>query len=183
MNEAQRPALFLDRDGIVNVDHSYVFRPQDLELVEGLAALVKLAKQLGFFVIVITNQSGVARGYFSLDDVKRFHSAIDEALLASVGVCIDNYYICPHYPEGTVKAFSFDCNCRKPKTGLIEQACKDYPIDLGSSLLLGDKASDVACGLAMNLPSFQLDTGKYKIHPDASRLVYSLSEIQEILAT
>jgi D-glycero-D-manno-heptose 1,7-bisphosphate phosphatase len=139
----RRPAAFLDRDGVLNVDHGYVHRPEQLEWVAGAPESVRLLNEAGYYVLVITNQSGVARGFFDEAAVRSFHAHMQN-VLAGKGAHIDAFYYCPHHPEGTVKAFAMACSCRKPRTGMLEQAAREWSIDLERSFFIGDKDHDMA---------------------------------------
>lgn len=138
-------AVFLDRDGTINREVNYLYNPNDFIFIPGAIEAIKVFHELGYHVIVITNQAGVARGYFKEADVKTLHQHIDK-LLAAEDTYIDAYYYCPHHPEGTVEEYKIECNCRKPHTGLIEQAVKDFDIDLSESIIIGDKEIDVQTG-------------------------------------
>lgn len=140
-------AVFFDRDGTLNVDKDYLYKIEDFEWLEDAPRAVRWANEHGFPVIVITNQSGIARGYFAEDDVRRLHDWMNNDL-ARFGAHIDAFYYCPHLPDGTVKAYAVECDCRKPKPGLIERACADFSIDRGASILIGDKSRDVECAAA-----------------------------------
>ena len=140
-------AVFFDRDGTLNVDKDYLYKIEDFEWLEDAPRAVRWANEHGFPVIVITNQSGIARGYFAEDDVRRLHDWMNKDL-ARFGAHIDAFYYCPHLPDGTVKAYAVECDCRKPKPGLIERACADFSIDRGASILIGDKSRDVECAAA-----------------------------------
>jgi D-glycero-D-manno-heptose 1,7-bisphosphate phosphatase len=129
---------FLDRDGVLNVDTGYVHRPGDLEWIDGAPEAVGLLNQAGYRVIVITNQSGIARGFYDEEAVRLFHAHMQDRL-AEHGAYIDAFYYCPHHPEGRVPQFAVACDCRKPKTGLLKQAERDFPVDKGRSFLVGDK--------------------------------------------
>lgn len=150
------PAAFLDRDGVLNVDHGYAHKPDQLEWIAGAPQAVRLLNEAGYLVIVVTNQSGVARGFYDEGAVRQFHSHMEDALHAQ-GAHIDAFYYCPHHPEGTVKAFSVSCNCRKPGTGMLEQAAREWPIDLGRSFLIGDKESDMAAADAFKIQAIKFD--------------------------
>ncbi len=152
-----RPAAFLDRDGVLNVDHGYTFRPEDLELMPTAAAAVRLLNDAGYYVIVVTNQSGVARGFFSEATVKSFNAHLQDALLADGGR-IDAFYYCPHHPDGKIKELAIRCHCRKPHPGMLEQAARDRPIDLSRSFLIGDKDHDVAAAQAFRIRGIKFDT-------------------------
>jgi len=153
-----RPAAFLDRDGVLNVDHGYAHRPEQLDWVAGAPEAVRLLNEAGYYVIVVTNQSGVARGYFDEGAILRFHAHMQERL-GEHGARIDAFYYCPHHPRGSVKEFAIDCTCRKPLPGLLEQAVGDWPIDLSRSFLIGDRDSDVAAAAAFNIPGIKFDAG------------------------
>lgn len=138
-------AIFLDRDGTINKEVNYLFRPDDLILINGTAEAIRIFHELGYKVIIITNQAGIARGYYEQQDVVRLHKYIND-ILAEQGALIDYYYYCPHHPEGIVKQYKKICKCRKPHIGMIEQAVKDFDIDLSESIIVGDKEIDVQTG-------------------------------------
>jgi D-glycero-D-manno-heptose 1,7-bisphosphate phosphatase len=142
-----RPALFLDRDGVVNVDTGYPHRTEDLAFTPTAIAAIRLANDAGCLVVVATNQSGVARGLFGLDAVERFHAEM-RARLAAAGARIDAFYTCPYHPDGIVEAFRADHEDRKPRPGLLLRALREWPIDRGRSLMVGDKPSDLAAAQA-----------------------------------
>ena len=156
IDQSQRPAAFLDRDGVLNVDHGYTHRPDQLEWVAGAPEAVRLLNEASYIVIVVTNQAGVARGYYSEEDVRELHTHMQNALKAQ-GAHVDAFYYCPHHPEGTVKELSVYCNCRKPGTGMLQQAARDWPIDLGRSFMIGDKDIDMATATAFNIRGLKFD--------------------------
>jgi len=140
-----RPAAFIDRDGTLNEDTGYVHRPEEFRWLPGAPETVKLLNDLGYLVIVVTNQAGVGRGYYTESDVERLHAWMN-AELRPRGAHIDAFYFCPHHPEYGLGTYRQVCTCRKPEPGLITRAAGDWDIDLGRSLGLGDKASDAeAC--------------------------------------
>lgn len=145
-----RPAAFLDRDGVLNVDDGYTFKPDHLKLMPTAAAAVRLLNDAGYYVFVVSNQSGVARGFFSEAAVKSFNSHLQEVLLGE-GARIDAFYYCPHHPDGVVKELAIRCRCRKPQPGMLEQAARDWPIDLSRSFLIGDKDDDLAAAHAFHI--------------------------------
>ena len=156
MPEAAKPVAFLDRDGVLNVDHGYVHRPERLEWVAGAPEAVRLLNEAGIPVIVITNQSGVARGYFGETDVRQFHAHVQEQLRAR-GAHVDAFYYCPHHPQGTMAEFAIACDCRKPKPGMLERAARDFAIDRKRSFLIGDKDDDVAAAAAFGVRGIKFD--------------------------
>ena len=157
IDQDKRPAAFLDRDGVLNVDHGYTHRPDQLEWIPGAPEAVRMLNNAGYYVIVITNQSGVARGYYKEAAVHQFHGHMQDALRTQ-GAHIDAFYYCPHHPEGTVKEFAVRCRCRKPNPGMLEQAAREWPIDLGRSFLIGDKDDDMAAAAAFNIRGIKFDS-------------------------
>jgi D-glycero-D-manno-heptose 1,7-bisphosphate phosphatase len=138
-------AVFLDRDGTINVDRHYVYKLEDFEFLPGVPQAIKFLNDAGYKVIVVSNQSGIARGFYTATDVEKLHGYIDGEL-AKHGARIDAYYICPHHPD-----FTGECECRKPKTGLVERAVMEFEIDVSLSYMVGDKESDEECAKAARL--------------------------------
>lgn len=151
-----RPAAFLDRDGVLNVDHGYVHRLDELDLVPGAADAVRLLNNAGYLVIVVTNQSGVARGRYGEDAVRRFNDELAKRLAAQ-GARIDAFYYCPHHPEGSVARYRIACDCRKPNPGMLAQAARDFDIDRGKSFLIGDKPGDSEAAAAFGIKGVLFD--------------------------
>jgi D-glycero-D-manno-heptose 1,7-bisphosphate phosphatase len=151
-----RPAAFLDRDGVLNEDNGFVHRPDQLVWLDGAPAAVRALNEAGYYVIVITNQAGIARGYYDETALHQFHEHMQDMLIAQ-GAHIDAFYYCPHHPDGVIKKWAVECNCRKPKTGLIEQALRDRNINLNQSFLIGDRDTDLAAGAALNIRSIKFD--------------------------
>jgi D-glycero-D-manno-heptose 1,7-bisphosphate phosphatase len=137
----KRKALFLDRDGIINEDVRYAHTPEQIRFCDGIFDLCHVAITKGYLLIVITNQAGIAKGYFSEDAVQSLHRWITEQF-ASRGIVITAFYYCPYHAKGTVPGYIVDSDCRKPKPGMFLQAAADYSIDFSKSLMVGDKASD-----------------------------------------
>ena len=135
-------ACFLDRDGVLIEEVNYLSSPDQVRIFPETVKALSLLKNNGYKIIVITNQAGVARGYFTEKDIVKVHAEIDKQL-ADNNLHIDAYYYCPHHPKGTVKGYNIECECRKPNSNMILQAVKDYNIDLKQSFLIGDKLSDL----------------------------------------
>ena len=152
-----RPAAFLDRDGVLNVDHGYAHRPDQIEWVAGAAQAVRLLNEAGYTVVVVTNQAGVARGLYDQAAIDNLHAYMKDVLEAQ-GARIDAFYYCPHHPEGTVKEFAVHCRCRKPGPGMLEQAARDWPIDINRSFLIGDKETDMQAATAFNIRGIKFDS-------------------------
>ncbi len=153
---AIRPAVFLDRDGVIVRDVHYLRRPSQIELLPGAGSLRSL--QDAYYLVIATNQSGIARGYFSEDELVDIHGAL-AATLATAGVNIDAIYYCPHLETAAVPAYRTSCGCRKPAAGMLHQAAADWNIPLGASWLIGDSARDVDAGRAAGLAGSFLVTG------------------------
>lgn len=142
-----RPAAFLDRDGVLNADHGYVSRAADFQWLPGAINALARLQQAGFLLVVVTNQSGIARGYYSQQDFDAL-TAHMLAELATHGVAAPAVYACPHHPQALLAGYRRDCNCRKPRPGMLLRAAADLQINLAASCLFGDKASDIAAGRA-----------------------------------
>ncbi len=143
-------AAFLDRDGVINVDRAYVHRWEDFEFVDGaLDAMARLA-DAGFRLVIITNQSGIARGYFDEAQYLALTARMREAFAAH-GIGDVAVYHCPHHPSGSVARFAVACSCRKPAPGMILRAAAEHGLSLAGSFLVGDKSSDIAAARAAGL--------------------------------
>lgn len=147
---APRKALFLDRDGVINIDHGYVHTPEDTEWVPGIFELCAKARDVGYLLIVATNQAGIARGYYNVDEFLAYTRWVHQQFALKGSPLAATYY-CPHHPDAGIGDFRIDCNCRKPAPGMFVAAQRDLRIDPKASLLLGDKMSDVAAGRAAGL--------------------------------
>lgn len=143
----RRPALFLDRDGVINVDRGYVHRAEDTQFIDGIFDLCRAARQRSYMIIVVTNQAGIGRGYYTEADFWAYTDWLCHVFRGQGGE-IDRVYFCPTHPEHGVGAYKVDSPCRKPRPGMILQAAKDLDVDLGGSILVGDKESDIEAGLA-----------------------------------
>jgi D-glycero-D-manno-heptose 1,7-bisphosphate phosphatase len=135
-------ALFLDRDGIINVDHGYVHKIEDFEFVDGIFELCQLAIAKGYQIFVITNQAGIARGFYDIAMFEKLSQWM-VAVFAGHGVAIAKVYFCPHHPSKGVNEFVMPCQCRKPEPGMIMQAQQEFIIDIKESIFIGDKTSDM----------------------------------------
>ena len=143
-------AVFLDRDGTINVDVGYLYRPEDFVFEFRAAEAIKALNDEGFKVIVISNQSGIARGYYTLSDVDLLHEYLNSEL-AKNGAKIDAFYICPHGPND-------NCECRKPKPALVFRAAEDHNISLHDSWMVGDKPSDIECAKNAGIQAVMVDS-------------------------
>ncbi|HEY9723009.1 MAG TPA: HAD family hydrolase [Oscillatoriaceae cyanobacterium] len=140
-----KPAVFLDRDGTLNVEAGYIRNLDDLRLMPGAADAIRRLNAVGVPAILATNQSGPARGYYPESWVQALNARL-MSLLAAEGAHLDDVFYCPHHPEGVVEAFTQDCRCRKPETGMLEDAAAKHGLDLSACYMIGDKSTDVEVG-------------------------------------
>ena len=145
--KAQRRALFLDRDGVINIDHGYVYRQDQFEFVNGIFDLCRKAVALDYLVFVVTNQAGIGRGYFTENEFHELTEWMCRVFLAQE-VKIERVYFCPFHPEHGVGDYKRESDFRKPGPGMILEAAREYGLDLASSVLVGDKETDMAAGFA-----------------------------------
>ncbi|WP_395489546.1 D-glycero-beta-D-manno-heptose 1,7-bisphosphate 7-phosphatase [Cedecea davisae] len=136
------PAIFLDRDGTINVDHGYVYEVDRFEFIDGVIEAMRELKEMGFALVLVTNQSGIARGMFTEADFENLTEWMDWSL-ADRGVDLDGIYYCPHHPEGEVEEFRQVCDCRKPQPGMLISARDFLNIDMAASYMVGDKIEDM----------------------------------------
>ena len=162
------PAVFFDRDGTINEQMGYINHLNRFHLLPGVAEAIRLLNQNNFLAIIVTNQSGVARGYFPIEFMHELHSFMIESL-RSDDANIDAIFFCPHYPGGKVPEYSRECDCRKPRTGLIDQAREAFDIDMSRSYLIGDHTTDLELAHRCNLDGIIVKTG------------YGLGEVSYIL--
>jgi D-glycero-D-manno-heptose 1,7-bisphosphate phosphatase len=154
----KRPAVFLDRDGVLNKDTGYVFRPEDLIWTEGAREAVKAINDSGYLAFVITNQSGIARGFYEERDVQKLHALMAEEL-AKLGARIDKFEYCPHHPDGVVEQYRKTCPRRKPGPGMITDLAAQYDIDVRRSFLIGDMDSDLEAARTAGLTGYKFEAG------------------------
>lgn len=151
-------AVFLDRDGTINEEVSYLSRIEDIKLIPGSCEGIKRLVSHGFKVIVVTNQSGVARGYFDETRVREINRAIGH-MLEECGALVHGWYYCPHHPDGTKEEYRLKCSCRKPAPGLIKQAADDMGIDCAGSFMVGDSPRDIEAGITAGCRPLLVRTG------------------------
>lgn len=154
----KKPAVFIDRDGTINEQMGYINHVSRFQILPGVPQAIRTLNRHGFLVLVVSNQSGVARGYYPLDLVETIHRLMVSRIKEKRGN-IDGIFFCPHHPAGSVPGFSYDCDCRKPKTGLIEQACESFEIDLQRSFVVGDMCTDIELAHRAGLKGVLVKTG------------------------
>ena len=138
-------AIFLDRDGVINQDDGYVFKITDFIFLDGVFDACRIFQNLGFKLVIVTNQSGVARGFYTEDDVLNLHDWV-KTQFKQEGVNIEKAYFCPHHNEQGLGIYRQSCNCRKPEPGMLFQAKNELNLDMSQSIMIGDRASDVQAG-------------------------------------
>ncbi len=160
--DVTRPAVFLDRDGTINEEIPYLSRPEEFKLIPGAAAAIRILRDAGYRVVVVTNQPVIARGECTVEDVNRIHDRM-ETDLSREGAFIDGIYFCPHHPDKGFKGeraeLKFDCDCRKPRDGMVRRAVEELNLDLSRSWLVGDRSSDIQLAHNCGIPSILLRTG------------------------
>ena len=158
----KRPAVFLDRDGVINIERSFIKTPKEFELYSNTAQAIKLLNKAGFLVIVVTNQSAIARNLVTEKGLQEIHWKM-ETLLGKEGAFVDKIYYCPHHPDKGFpeenKALKIECECRKPNPGMLKQAQLDFNIEMSNSFLVGDSERDILAGLAAGVHTIGVKTG------------------------
>ncbi len=165
--------IFLDRDGTINEELEFISSPDEVILIHGSAAAIKEANKLGLKVFVITNQSGIARGFIKEDELAAVHNTLVE-LLNNEGAHLDAIYFCPHHPEYGEPPYRVECDCRKPNIGMLKQAEAEFGIDLKHSFVIGDRIADVKAAQSVGAKSILVLTGygKNQIDEIQSQNIY-----------
>jgi len=172
MSNILKKALFLDRDGVINIEKNYLYKIEDFEFMSGIMEVCKYYLDLGYIIVVVTNQSGIARGYYTQQDFDKLTSWM---LLefSTKNINITKVYYCPHHPDINKK-----CLCRKPEPGMLLDAKKEFNIDMKNSIMIGDKERDIEAALNSGLSeTYLLDVEKNSISSKATKIVNSLNEI------
>lgn len=177
MAEQLKPAVFLDRDGTINIDAGYINDPDSFVMYPYAPQAVRMLNKSGFLAVIITNQSGLARGFFTKEVMNEIHGKMNDIFI-SQGAHIDGLYYCPHDPNAKISEYKTQCSCRKPNTGLIEQAVRELKIDTSKMYFIGDKYSDITAGYKSGCKTVMVKTGygkgsllhdthKWGVMPDA----------------
>lgn len=152
------PTVFIDRDGTINIDAGYINDPDSFVMYPFAPQAVRMLNDAGFLAVIITNQSGLGRGFFTLDIMNNIHKKM-YSIFDKNGVIINGLYYCPHDPNAKIAEFKADCNCRKPKTGMVDAAINELPIDTNNMYFIGDKYSDMKTGFASGCKTIMVETG------------------------
>ncbi|OBX08936.1 D-glycero-beta-D-manno-heptose 1,7-bisphosphate 7-phosphatase [Gallibacterium genomosp. 3] len=178
-----KKAIFLDRDGTLNIDHGYVHTIDQFQFIEGSIEALKVLQDMGYALVLVTNQSGIARGYYTEEEFNQLTEWMDWSL-EDRGVHLDGIYYCPHHPEG-IGEYRQECDCRKPKAGMLLEAIRDLHLDPNQSIMVGDKLDDVLAGQAANIKHTVLvKTGKdisTEIAAKADYVIDSIAELPELV--
>lgn len=180
---SHRPALFLDRDGTINIDHGYTYKQNDFEFVEGIFELCRTAKKLGYLIFVVTNQAGIGRGYYSEKDFLKLTAWMCR-VFNDRGIVIDNVYFCPYHPENGVRQYKVDSPNRKPRPGMILQAAEEFGVDLKRSVLVGDRETDIQAGLAAGVGCnllFSASSSELSRKTTAAAVISNLSQVEPFI--
>lgn len=180
-----KKTIFLDRDGTINIEKDYLHKIEELEFEKNAIKALQIFKKLGYILIVVTNQSGIARSYFSEEDLHKFNEEMNN-ILKENEAGIDEFYFCPHHPEKGIGIYKKNCECRKPNNKLIEEAIEKYNIDRSQSYMVGDKFSDIQAGIKSKLKTILVKTGygkkeQDKIDESKTLVCENLGEFSEIL--
>jgi len=173
-----KKALFLDRDGIINVDHGYVYKQDDFEFVDGIFELCITAIEKSYDIFVITNQAGIARGLYTITDFEKLSAWMLE-IFSNNGVEVKKVYFCPHHPSKGDSEYTKVCECRKPEPGMIIKAQHEFDLDLDNSILIGDKASDILAAQNAGIGRQVLVESKYTKGVEVS--AYRINHITEAI--
>jgi D,D-heptose 1,7-bisphosphate phosphatase len=154
----RRPAVFFDRDGVLNVDKAYVYKVEDFEWIPGAREAIKLCNDRGYLTFVVTNQSGVARGYYGVEDVHRLHGWMSREL-AEIGAHIDEFQYCPYHEDGVIEEWRRASDRRKPAPGMIFDCLGGWPVRKEASFLVGDKVHDLEAATAAGIAGYLFEGG------------------------
>jgi D-glycero-D-manno-heptose 1,7-bisphosphate phosphatase len=167
-----KKALFLDRDGVINVEKEYLYKSEDFEFIDGIFELCRHYQDRGYLLFIVTNQSGIARRYYTEEDFHKLTHWMKKEF-AKEGIEIQDVYFCPHHPK-----ISGECSCRKPKPGMLLKAAQEYDIDLKNSIMIGDKERDIEAALNAGLKeTYLLDESGTFTSSKATKIVKKLDEI------
>lgn len=159
MPEKNKPCVFLDRDGTITEEVGYVNHLSRLRLIPGAARAIRRLNDADILSVVVTNQAGVARGYFTEDLVRSVMGKMEDLLSEDADASLNAIYYCPHHPTAGDPPYRQDCRCRKPRPGMVEHACEELPIDMDNSYMIGDRRTDITFGHAVGLKTVLVMTG------------------------
>ncbi|PCS21742.1 D-glycero-beta-D-manno-heptose 1,7-bisphosphate 7-phosphatase [Candidatus Enterovibrio escicola] len=177
-----KPAVFIDRDGVINIDHGYLNKVDDFEYIDGVFDACRSLKMMGYLLVLITNQSGIARGYYTEDDFLSLTEWMKWEF-SNRGVNFDGIYYCPHHPKYGYGMYKKDCDCRKPKPGMLIDASSTLKIDMENSVMIGDKVSDIRAAESVGITTkILVRTGKKVTEEGVSLATIILDSIADVPA-
>lgn len=156
-----KPAVFLDRDGVIIEDRNLLVNAADIHILAGVPEALRRLRQHGFELLIISNQTVIARGLATEEDVNHINQELNRRLIAASGAGVDSFYVCPHHPKATLESYRVNCDCRKPKPGLILRAAKEHNLDLARSFVIGDRMTDVIAGARAGCRTVLVKTGRH----------------------
>ncbi|MFQ5568219.1 MAG: D-glycero-alpha-D-manno-heptose-1,7-bisphosphate 7-phosphatase [Rhodothermales bacterium] len=177
-----RRAVFLDRDGTLNREVTYLYRAEDFAWIPGAPAAVRRLNEASLLVIVVTNQAGVARGYYTEDDVRVLHAFMQDRLHQEARAHIDAFYYCPCHPEGVVEPYRQRSPDRKPGTGMFERAFREWSIDPAQSFVVGDRNTDIEPGRRLGMTTLLVETGYGAQEKAVTRADYVVENVEAAIA-
>jgi D-glycero-D-manno-heptose 1,7-bisphosphate phosphatase len=160
-----RRAVFLDRDGVLVDDQGFLVRAEQINLLEGVPAALRELKAAGMFLVMVSNQAVVARGWITENELIRLNCVVLDRIVSAGGPRLDAVYYCPHHPEATLPEYRVACQCRKPRPGMLVQAAAEHSLDLKASFLVGDRMSDIAAGSAAGCRAVLVTCGRHDAPP------------------
>ncbi|NPA57881.1 MAG: D-glycero-beta-D-manno-heptose 1,7-bisphosphate 7-phosphatase [Aquificae bacterium] len=173
-------AVFLDRDGVINEDYGFVHRIEDFRIYPEVIPALKKLQEAGFKLLVVTNQSGIAVGYYTEEDFLKLTEHM-LSLLEKEGIKIDRVYYCPHHPEGVVPRYTMKCDCRKPESGMIRQGIREFNVDTSRSFLIGDKENDIKAAHREGIKAALVKTGQGLKYVDNTEADYIGENILDVV--
>ncbi|WP_457627662.1 D-glycero-beta-D-manno-heptose 1,7-bisphosphate 7-phosphatase [Persephonella sp.] len=173
-------AVFLDRDGVINEDYGYVHRIEDFHIYPEVFPALRMLQDAGYRLLIVTNQSGIAVGYYTEEDFKKVTGYMLE-IFKKEGIYIDKVYYCPHHPEGIIPEYTMKCDCRKPASGMIRQGIKEFNIDPASSFLIGDKENDIRAAHKEGIKAALVKTGQGMKYVDNTEADYIGENILDVV--
>ncbi|MBD1581551.1 D-glycero-beta-D-manno-heptose 1,7-bisphosphate 7-phosphatase [Pseudoalteromonas sp. S16_S37] len=180
----KQKAIFLDRDGVINVDHAYVHKIEDFEFIDGVFEACQQFVAKGYIIVVVTNQSGIGRGYYNEQQFSQLSDWMCEEF-AKHRVNISKVYYCPHHPHKALPQFKQECDCRKPSPGMLTQAIEEFDIDVTQSVMVGDKLSDIEAARAAGLgKAILVESGQAfsdTVKSQADHVCASLKQVPNLL--
>ncbi len=165
MNRASRPAVFLDRDGVLIQDTGLITRTSDIRVIPGVPHALARLSEGGFLLIIVSNQAAVARGILSEEDVLVLQEEVTRMLVGDAAPRIDGFYFCPHHPNATLPSYRVACECRKPRPGLLLRAARELNISLSESFMVGDRVTDIIAGKSAGCTTILVESGAHQELP------------------